>query len=376
MSRNIIFALALFSILGSLAFAQYGGYGASTTAATGIGTSTILLNQSTLSMRPGQSALVSYTVKLASGNTWGTTISVANASALSLQGIGTSLSNTYADPTYTGTLTVTASAAAKAGNYSISMQATGDDPSSAPALLTLSILAQKNTSTTTIKAAPAVPAFAMYSINTIVVNATKGGTSTVNAPDGVSITAVIPAGTYAKSGNSILASYNFSLSTFTTANVTAPPSNSTYAVAYGFAFEVNKRITTNYTFVNSSGVNRPLTTYAAYPPTWTSWAWLGGTLNGTSYKGGSYAVQNKWTYNSTTGLLTNVQFIKPVMWVFLIAPPSPTTTSASTSVAPSPTTTAPTQSSAPAPSNTLLYAGVAVIIIIIVIAALFLRRKR
>jgi len=374
MSRNVIFALVLFSVLGSMAFAQYGGYGSTT--ATGIGTSTIILNQTMLSLSPGQSAPITYTVKLASGNKWGTTISVTNASALSSQGISTSLSNTYADPTYTGTLTVTASAAAKSGTYSISMQATGDDPSSAPAVLTLSILAPKAANTTTIKTAPAAPSFAMYSINTISVNATKGGSSTVKAPDGVSITAVIPAGTYVKIGNTMLSSYNFSLSTFTTANVTAPASNSTYAVAYGFAFEVNGHITTNYTFVNSSGASRPLTTYAAYPPAWTSWAWIGGTLNGTSYTGGSYAIPNKWTYNATTGLLTNTQFIKPVMWVFLIAPaPTPTTTAASTTVAPAPTTTAQTQPT-PTPSNTLLYAGVAVVIIIIIIAALILRRKR
>lgn len=235
-----------------------------------------------------------------------------------------------------------------------------------------------NTSTTTVETiAAAVPSFTLYSINTISVNATRGGTTTVKAPDGVNITAVIPAGTYAKIGNSLLASYNFSISTFTTANVTAPSSNSTYAVAYGFAFEVNSRITTNYTFVNSSGANRPLTTYAKYPSTWTSWAWLNGAFNGTSYTGGAYAVQNKWSYNGTTGTLTNTQFIKPVMWVFLIAPPPPTTTAASTSVVPSPTTTAPAPPpTTPASSNALLYAGAAVVIIIIIIAALALRRKR
>ncbi|MEM3781856.1 MAG: hypothetical protein QXT43_02765 [Candidatus Micrarchaeaceae archaeon] len=119
------------------------------TAYASIGTSSILLNESNVTVLPGGSARVSYTVSLATGSTWGTSISVVNASALSASGISTSLSNTYGDPTYSGVLAISTSSSTHQGTYQISMQASGDDPSPVETL-TLVVLAPPTSSTSTV----------------------------------------------------------------------------------------------------------------------------------------------------------------------------------------------------------------------------------
>jgi cobalamin biosynthesis Mg chelatase CobN len=87
-----------------------------------------------------------YTVNLASGSTWGTSISVSNAGSLAGQGTSISFSNPSADPPFSGTATITTSPTTPAGSYQIQLVATGDDPSSSTTTFTLTV----NGKTTTI----------------------------------------------------------------------------------------------------------------------------------------------------------------------------------------------------------------------------------
>lgn len=176
--------------------------------------------------------------------------------------------------------------------------------------------------TTTIRNTTAV--LDLYSSNTIGINATRGGTVSTPGPDGVLITATIPDGTFALVNNSPMIYYNFTLATFRIQQDVGPPPsyiNGT-AAAYGFAFEVNGQITSNITLVNRTNSPVGVMTTANYPPTWGSWAFVGGTFNRTTgkYVGGTYKARDTWTYNSMTGVLTNTQFSKPVMWIWIVVP--------------------------------------------------------
>ena len=128
------FAAALAMLVFSLLMANV-------VSAYGYGTSSISLNSNGSSLAAGGSTSVGYTVSLASGSTWGTTLSVVNAQQLSSSGISVSLSNTYGDPTYSGTMTVNVGASAQPGNYTITLSATGDDPSTSNANFALTVLA-------------------------------------------------------------------------------------------------------------------------------------------------------------------------------------------------------------------------------------------
>ena len=114
-------------------------------AATGYGTSSISLANSSVSLPPGGSAAVGYTVNLPSGNTWGTTLNVVNAAQLSAQGITVVASNPSGNPPYSGRLTIPAAASAKAGSYSVVLNVTGDDPSTSNATLTIDLAAGATT---------------------------------------------------------------------------------------------------------------------------------------------------------------------------------------------------------------------------------------
>ncbi len=109
-------------------------------AQTGYGTSSISLNATSASVAQAGAVSVAYTVNLASGSTWGTTLIVQNQAELSQSGISVSISNPNGDPPYSGTATITTSQSTPAGAYSVTFAATGDDPSTAPAdfLLTVS----------------------------------------------------------------------------------------------------------------------------------------------------------------------------------------------------------------------------------------------
>ncbi len=150
--HKLIFAAAMLVMLGFLASANAQG---------GIGTSTIVIKNTSVSMAPGGSTGLDYTVQLSSGSTWGTTISAANQSYLNSKGITLSFSNSYGDPTYSGVLTISAAAGAVPGAYSIELYATGDDPTTSPTYLTLDIMRTVNQtapSTSSVNAPPSTTA--------------------------------------------------------------------------------------------------------------------------------------------------------------------------------------------------------------------------
>lgn len=189
-------------------------------------------------------------------------------------------------------------------------------------------------STTTAATTAPTAVLSTFSSKSATINASKATTVTVTAQDGVNITVMIPAGTYALINNQTVSIYNFTLATFGLKNVGNPVGYPNQTPAYGFAFEVNHQITPSISFVNSAKAPVPLTTIAHYPNTWGSWIFLGGVFNASTgvYTGGSYTVQNIWIYNTTSSTMTNTQFYKPVMWIFTIGPahgappPSPITT--------------------------------------------------
>ncbi|MGC8609642.1 MAG: hypothetical protein ACP5UV_07225, partial [Thermoplasmata archaeon] len=109
--------------------------------ASGYGTSDIVLSSHAVSVDRGGSATVNYKVNLVSGSTWGTTLTVTSSG-----GITVSLSNPSADPTFSGTATISASSTVAPGNYTITFAATGDDPSSTSSVLVVDVLNTTQTS--------------------------------------------------------------------------------------------------------------------------------------------------------------------------------------------------------------------------------------
>lgn len=120
-----------------------------TSAQYGYGTSSITLSRYSITMVNGGTANVNYSVNLASGSTWGTTLSVTDNNYLLSEGIGTSLSKYMGNPTYSGVLSLTVSPSTPKGTYSVTLQATGDDPSAHNTTLVLTI-APPNSSTTSV----------------------------------------------------------------------------------------------------------------------------------------------------------------------------------------------------------------------------------
>ena len=214
-----------------------------------------------------------------------------------------------------------------------------------------------NTSSTSTVSTVPVATFQVISENNIAVNAITGGI--VSVPG---IEEVIAPGTYALIGNNTVGAYNFSLILFNTKNVPSPNNNGTLTPSGAFAYAINGQITTAITLVNATKSPKAVTTYVTgNASTSTTWTFLGGTFNGTSYTGGKYAFADIWKQkNSTT--MVNTQFIKPVMWVFeaVKAP-------ASSTAQPAPATTAPSNSTATAPSgsgtNQLVYIAIAIVVI-------------
>ncbi|MDE1825595.1 MAG: hypothetical protein KGH61_04410 [Candidatus Micrarchaeota archaeon] len=123
--------------------------------AFGYGTSSISFAQGSLNLMAGASGSVGYTVNLASGSTWGTDFVIADQSQLASEGIMVRASAASGDPPYSGTLSVSLGSGVSAGKYSIVAMATGDDPSSGNATLTLNVAAAQTTvqQTTTVQAA-------------------------------------------------------------------------------------------------------------------------------------------------------------------------------------------------------------------------------
>lgn len=120
-----------------------------TVSAAGYGTSSISVSPGAASITPGNSTTAGYTVSLASGGTWGTTLGVANNNQLASQGITVSLSDASGDPPFSGTMSIKAASSAALGNYTIVLQATGDDPSTNNATFQVTLLAPAASTITT-----------------------------------------------------------------------------------------------------------------------------------------------------------------------------------------------------------------------------------
>jgi hypothetical protein len=178
---------------------------------------------------------------------------------------------------------------------------------------------QTSTLTTTVTqtAAPSMqmptPALAPISSSTVSVNAAEG--ATVRAGP---IIAVIRPGTYAMVGNKTLSNYNFSIVLYSVYGLGASPDGGW--PVYAFAFAVNGMVSPAVTFVDSMGKPRPIITIAYMPDNWSSWTWLGyKALSNGTLVGGRYAFVDKWYYVGG-GAFVNIQFVKPVPWVFTAGP--------------------------------------------------------
>ncbi|MDE1762019.1 MAG: hypothetical protein KGH59_03330 [Candidatus Micrarchaeota archaeon] len=161
----------------------------------------------------------------------------------------------------------------------------------------------------------------LLSSNTVVINASQGGSVITPGVEGVPIKVVIRPGTFAQVGNQILPVYNFTLATFTmTNNVPSPPNAPNSTPMYSFAFEINGMLDPTVGLVNSTGSAMPATTIARYHSSWGSWTWLNGTFDGAAgtYTGGTWRFLNSWSGNNTAGTITNTKFSKAVMWVFVL----------------------------------------------------------
>lgn len=131
-----IFVLAalLIALLPSVAMAQY-GYGASE----------VVVSANNVTLYPGGSTTISFTVKLVSGNTWGTNVKIVTSSSY----VSVTASPSSGDPTFSGKLTITVASNAPSGVYEVNVSATGDDPSSSPATIYVYVKSNSTTATTT-----------------------------------------------------------------------------------------------------------------------------------------------------------------------------------------------------------------------------------
>jgi len=164
-----------------------------------------------------------------------------------------------------------------------------------------------------------------YNLNQPIMKVTGEDTVTVNATSGQgyvlqvgNVMVIVKPHTYAELANgTMLPVYNFSLITFSLEAVYPPAAQYNLTPLYAFAFAVNNQITPTIslvTIVNGKVEAQPAITIVWAPDTWTSWTWFGGTFNGTAYIGGSYKFADHWLYGN--GVMINVQFFKPVIWVF------------------------------------------------------------
>ncbi|MCY0851279.1 MAG: hypothetical protein OWQ34_00870 [Thermoplasma acidophilum] len=98
------------------------------------GTSSISVTPTSLSIPAGSSGTFSYKVNLVSGSTWGTSVSASAPS-----GITVSFSSGLSDPPFSGTATVVVAKSVAPGTYTVQISASGDDPSSSPATVTVDV---------------------------------------------------------------------------------------------------------------------------------------------------------------------------------------------------------------------------------------------
>ncbi len=111
--------------------------------ASGIGTSSVTLSSYSVNVTQGSSNTVSFTITLVSGTKWGTSLAESPSSSY----ISFSPSASNQDPTYSGTLTISAAKNTPVGKYTFNISATGDDPSASPVQFTVNVLNSTTTST-------------------------------------------------------------------------------------------------------------------------------------------------------------------------------------------------------------------------------------
>jgi hypothetical protein len=141
----VIVVVVALAVVGTASYLLY--FNPSTSA--GIGTSTIQLSQTSGSVAAGGSTSVSYTVSLATGTKWGTSLVVSNGATLAGDGITVTPSTGAMDPSYTGSLSIGVAASATPGAYQIVLKTTGDDPSATNVVFSLTVSAPSSTSTST-----------------------------------------------------------------------------------------------------------------------------------------------------------------------------------------------------------------------------------
>lgn len=112
----------------------------SVSAQNGYGTSSITVSPNPASVVAGKSAVVNYTVGLASGNTWGTAFAVVNQTRLAAQGMSVAITNPSGDPPFSGTLTIITAYNTSPREYDLVLRATGDDPSVNDTVLVVDVL--------------------------------------------------------------------------------------------------------------------------------------------------------------------------------------------------------------------------------------------
>ncbi len=160
-----------------------------------------------------------------------------------------------------------------------------------------------------------------YNLNQPIFKVIKEDTALVNASQGAilqagNIITIVQPGTYAALPNgTLLSEYNFSLVIFSLQAI-YPPALDFFNLTptYAFAFAINGHISPQYSLVTPSKLASPAITIVYGSDTWTSWTWFGGTFNGTAYIGGSYKFADNWIYGDN--VLVNIQFFKPVLWIF------------------------------------------------------------
>ena len=147
-STILVVAIVVIIVVAAASAAAYYLYFNPSTSG-GIGTSSISLGQSSGYVASGNSMSVPYTVSLASGAKWGTSLVVVNNATITSEGITVTPSTAAMDPPFSGTLSISVSASTPPSTYQIMLKATGDDPSKSNVLFTLTVTAAIASSTTT-----------------------------------------------------------------------------------------------------------------------------------------------------------------------------------------------------------------------------------
>ncbi|MEM0200913.1 MAG: hypothetical protein QXD23_00730 [Candidatus Micrarchaeaceae archaeon] len=145
-------------------------------AQQGIGTSKIIINPTTASVKQGNSTSLNYTVSLVTGNVWGTMIGVNNQSLLASEGITVIFSNNNQDPNFSGVATIKTENTTKPRTYQIEFVATGDDPTTTPTNFVLIVNGKTsviNTNTTTTNVNQTNKTNIVKTVNTTTVSTTN-----------------------------------------------------------------------------------------------------------------------------------------------------------------------------------------------------------